>query len=350
MVVRLVMLGDLEVLEIQVMYKQGISLKKISREMGYSINTVRKYIRDSNLPRYKSRAFKKSKLEDYKAYLHQRIAEAHPHWIPAIVLYSEIQSRGYLGGISILRHYLYPLKPKPYQRPLVRFETEPGEQMQIDFAHFKHEGKVFYAFVAVLGYSRMTFVMFVDNQRIETVIQCHEKAFDFFGGVPKKGLYDNMKTVIVKRNAYGAGLHKLHKSFYDFAKHYGFQPRVCKPYSPQTKGKVERTISYVRYSFYHPFVAGKKELSLWELNIGVIDWLNRRANQRIHATTNSSPLKRWIIEKPYLLEIPPHYTTNYGDKSLSITTNHTLILDRNNTPLQHPLSVYDALLTIGGVA
>jgi transposase len=343
------MLGELEVLEIQIMYKQGYSIKKIGRDLGYSINTVRKYIRENNQPKYKSRPSKISKLEEYKVYLCQRINEAKPNWIPAVVLFSEIKSRGYTGGISLLRAYLYQLKPKPQERPLIRFETEPGEQMQVDFAHFKHEGRCFYAFVAVLGYSRMTFVKFVDNQRIDTVIKCHEEAFEYYGGVPKKGLYDNMKTIIVKRNAYGEGHHKFHTNFYDFAKHYGFLPRVCKPYSPQTKGKVERTISYIRYSFYHPFIAGKKELDLDELNCGVMEWLNHPANKRIHATTNTAPIERWVIEKHHLLKIPPHYTTNYGDKCLSITTNHTLIMDQNTTPLQHHLSIYDSLLCAGGI-
>jgi transposase len=344
------MLGEIDVLELQIMYKQGNSIKKISRELGYSINTVRKYLGKVSRPQYKSRALKVSKLECYKPYLHQRIKEAHPNWLPAVVLFSEIKNRGYTGGISLLRAYLYPLKPKPKQRPLIRFETEPGEQMQVDFAHFKYEGRIFYAFVAILGYSRMTFVRFVDNQRIETVIRCHEEAFEYFEGVPKKGLYDNMKTIIVKRNAYGEGQHRFHTNFYDFAKHYGFHPRVCKPYSPQTKGKVERTISYIRYSFYHPFSAGKKELSLDELNIGVMNWLNQKANRRLHATTNSAPIERWAIEKQYLLKIPPHYTTNYGDKCFSISPNHTLIMDQNALPLQHHLSMYEALLHVGGVS
>lgn len=157
-----------------------------------------------------------------------------------------------------------------------------------------------------------------------------------------------MKTIILNRNAFGHGKHRLHGTFYDFAKHYGFNPIVCKPYNPQTKGKVERAISYIRYSFYHPFIAGKYEANLDELNISVINWLNNIANQRIHATTQEKPMTRWVIEKPYLSKIPHNYTTNYGVKGLSITTD-TLIMDHNTDYLQHSLSIYDAIYMNSGV-
>lgn len=339
------MLGELEMLTIQIMYKQGNSLKKISRETGHSINTVRKYIEETNPPRYKPRPVKISKLEAYKPYLQTRIEQAKPHWIPAIVLLQEIKIRGYQGEISLLRNYLQPLKPSAKERSFIRFETEPGEQMQVDFAHFKEGKNVFYAFVALLGYSRMAFVKFVDNQQIETVIACHEEAFEYFGGIPQQCLYDNMKTIIIKRHAFGEGQHKLNSTFYDFSKHYGFQPRVCKPYHPQTKGKVERIISYLRYSFYHPFIAGKKDISLSEFNGAVITWLNQVANQRIHATTRTSPLARWEIEKEHLFSIPPHYTTHYGER-ISMTPAQPM-MNQNTFSIQHPLSTYDALLTLG---
>lgn len=339
------MLGELEMLEIQIMYKQGNSLKKISRETGYSINTVRKYIGETMPPTYKPRPVKISKLEAYKAYLQERIEQAKPHWIPAIVLLQEIKMRGYSGEISLLRNYLQSLKPVTQERSFIRFETEPGEQMQVDFAHFKYNEHIFYAFVAILGYSRMTFVKFVENQTIGTVLSCHEEAFEYFGGIPQKCLYDNMKTIMIKRNAFGEGQHKLNNTFYDFAKHYGFQPRVCKPYNPQTKGKVERIIAYLRYSFYHPFIAGKKEISLSEFNIAVMTWLNQTANQRIHATTKAVPQERWLKEKEYLFPIAPHYTTSYGER-IDITAVQP-IMEQNTFGLQHPLSTYEALLMRG---
>ncbi len=342
------MLGELEVLEIKMLFKQGKSLKHISKVTGCSINTVRRYARDDKQSGYSRRESKNGKLDLYKDYLKMRVDSAYPNWIPATVLFNEIRSQGYLGKISLLRSYLKTLKPQVKERPNIRFETKPGEQMQVDFATFKQDKLKFYAFVAVLGYSRMIYVEFVNNQNEDTVIKCHENAFHYFSGVPLYGLYDNMKTIIIKRNAYGPGKHKLNANFYDFAKHYGFVPLVCKPYNPQTKGKVERAISYLRNSFYYPFIAGKKHVGLDELNIAVIDWLNNIANKRIHSTTKEVPIKRWAIEKQHLLNVPQNYTTNYGlAKNLTIAKQNKHIMHENEQSLQHELSIYDELLPLG---
>lgn len=344
------MLGDLEVLELKVMHKQGMGLKKISRITGHSINTVRRYIRNDLMPVYKARIIQSKKLDSYKSYLIERVNSAKPNWIPATVLLMEIKSLGYTGKISLLRNYLSTLKPVIAKRPLIRFETNPGEQMQVDFAHFKHNKQIYYAFVAVLGYSRLAFVKFVDNQQIDTLLKCHEEAFEYFGGVPKSILYDNMKTVIIKRNSYSDGKHKLNPCLYDFAKHYGFKPRICKPYNPQTKGKVERFISYTRHCYHNPFVSGKLNITLSELNIGVYDWLNNVANQRIHATTKEVPFARWVVEKQYLLNIPNNYTTNYGiTKAVSTNQKTQYIMDIYDQPLQHDLSIYESFCSMESV-
>ncbi len=223
--------------------------------------------------------------------------------------------------------------------------------MQVDFAHFKFGDQKFYAFVAILGYSRMLYAEFVTDQTINTVIKCHENAFNYYNGVPKYGLYDNMKSVIIARNAYGNGNHKLQSCFYDFAKHYGIIPRFCKPYNPQTKGKIERMISYIRYCFYTPFVAGKINITLDILNNGVMDWINNVANKRLHATTKTIPIESWHVEKSYLQPIPINYTTNYGIKD-KISTSQTSkdIVQKSQHKLQHELDIYDALLITGATA
>lgn len=345
------MIGELQVLELEIMHKQGMSFKKISSSTGLSINTVRKYVRDKQAVMYTKRRKRVTKLDNYKPYLLSRIEEAKPNWLPSTVLFMEIKLQGYKGGISTIRNYLQKLKPTAKLRPLVRFETSPGEQMQVDFASFKYKKQRYYAFVAVLGYSRLAFVKFVKDQQVDTLIFCHEEAFDYFGGVPKSILYDNMKTVILKRDVYGKGKHKLHTNFHDFSKHYGFIPRICQPYSPQTKGKVERLISYVRYSYHNPFIAGREDITIDELNIGVINWLNNTANQRVHATTKEIPFARWDVEKQHLLNIPNNYTTNYG--VINEASTHKInqhIMDQNTHPLQHDLSIYESILFAGGIA
>lgn len=115
------MLGELEMFELKIMHKQGYSLKEISRKTGHSINTVRKYVRDNKEAKYTRVKVKLSKLENYKTYLSQRIEEARPNWLPATVLYEEIKVRGYKGKISLLRKYLFSIKPKSNPREFIRF-------------------------------------------------------------------------------------------------------------------------------------------------------------------------------------------------------------------------------------
>ncbi|MCL7084093.1 DDE-type integrase/transposase/recombinase, partial [Escherichia coli] len=98
------------------------------------------------------------------------------------------------------------------QEPAVRFETEPGRQMQVDWGTMRNGRSPLHVFVAVLGYSRMLYIEFTDNMRYDTLETCHRNAFRFFGGVPREVLYDNMKTVVLQRDAYQTGQHRFHPS------------------------------------------------------------------------------------------------------------------------------------------
>lgn len=118
---------------IQILHQQGKSIKAISRELGVSRNTVRKYLRQNTTPQYQRIQPRISILDPYKPYLLQRVNAAHPEWIPAVVLYQEILGLGYPGKIRILREYLATLKPVAKPEPIIRFETQPGQQMQVDF-------------------------------------------------------------------------------------------------------------------------------------------------------------------------------------------------------------------------
>ena len=178
--------------EIQVLRRQGKSIRAISAELGVARNTVRKYLRAERGPRSKPRPARASKLDAFRPYLQERVCQAHPHWIPASVLEREIRERGYTGKGAILRAYMSTLKPRAPEDPVVRFETAPAEQVQVDWGEFRQGRESLSAFVATLGYSRYAYVEFVTDQSIQTLLRCHSHAFEWFEGVPQRVLYVNM--------------------------------------------------------------------------------------------------------------------------------------------------------------
>lgn len=139
--------------------------------------------------------------------------------------------------MTILRAFIRSLSVPQEQEPAVRFETEPGRQMQVDWGTMRNGRSPLHVFVAVLGYSRMLYIEFTDNMRYDTLETCHRNAFRFFGGVPREVLYDNMKTVVLQRDAYQTGQHRFHPSLWQFGKEMGFSPRLCRPFRAQTKGR-----------------------------------------------------------------------------------------------------------------
>ena len=147
-------------MEIKILSKQGLSLRKLSKQTGYAVNTLRKYLNGAAFG-YKERTHSRpTKLSPYEPYIRERLSSSFPDWIPATVIYREILSQGYTGKIRQLRYFMSSLKAKSVVEPVIRFETEPGEQIQIDWAHISYQGTKFYAFVALLGYSRLAFVRF----------------------------------------------------------------------------------------------------------------------------------------------------------------------------------------------
>jgi transposase len=311
--------------------------------VGVSVNTARKYVRQERPPPSPARAVRATKLDAFKEYLGARVAAARPDWIPATVLCREIRERGYAGGETRVRAFLRTLKPTVAEEPLIRFETLPGEQMQVDWASF--QGGRLHAFVATLGFSRATYVEFTVSERLEVLLACHSNALIFFGGVPRQVLYDNMKTVVIAREVYGRGQHRFQPGFLDFARHCGFVPRLCRPYRAKTKGKVERFIHYLRRSFYVPLAARLKVAGLTldaaTANAEVWRWLNEVANRRRHGTTQEVPAERLILERPQLQPLPATYPGIPARQAPARTAPKVIVPVES---LQHPLSVYDQLL------
>lgn len=329
--------------EIIVLHRQGKGIREIARLTGQSRNSVRRVLRGEAKDRYGPRQKRETKLEPFKGYLLGRVEAAIPDRIPATVLLRELKERGYTGGITQLRIHLMALRPPKKDDPVVRFETEPGDQLQADWIVFRRGRNPLSAFVATLGYSRYVYIEFVDNERLPSLLKCHASAFEAFGGVPAHVLYDNMKTVVIERDYYGAGAHQFQSGFLDFAKHCGFIPKLCKPYRAKTKGKVERFNRYLRNSFYVPLASQLKQAGLLldaaTANREVKRWLNEVANVRIHATLKERPIDRFQLERERLQPLPRPYT------GLVAGAEEAQVL-RQVVPVeswQHPLSTYQQL-------
>ncbi len=279
------------------MKNQGLYIKDIAQLTGRDPKTISKWLKQNKAPEYKRTKKKPSKLDPHKSYILKRMNEG---CFNSVVIYEEIKEQGYTGKTTILRDFMKPLRKNRIVKASSRFETPPGKQAQVDWGEFKfeYEGreKKIHAFVMVLGYSRKIYVEFTEDEKISTLTGCHERAFEYFGGVCETILYDNMKTVVSHSKEKGET--KWNKTFLAFANHHGFTPIRCRPYSPRTKGKVENGVKYVRNNFW-PRVREFSNIS--KLNEMAINWADQTANKRIHGTLHEVPNKRFELEnlKPF---------------------------------------------------
>ena len=294
------MLGGGAVKQLYELKGEGRSIRAIARELGISRNSVRKYLRSSEVPKAKPRPPKPSKLDLYKEYLQHRMGEGLDN---CVVLLRELKARGYTGGYTILKDYVQPFRLRHPPQATMRFETEPGEQAQVDWGQFSYltpEGRrrSVWAFVMVLSWSRAIYVELVRRANLANFIQCHVNAFEHLGGVPKGCLYDNGKAVVLGRDKDGRPC--WNTRFLDFALLVGFDLRVCRPYRAQTKGKVESGIKYVRGNFWPT----ARFADLEDLNRQARLWCDSVADPRIHGTTQERPSERLLQERPQLQPVP----------------------------------------------
>lgn len=326
--------------EINKLFIKGLSVPQVSEICSRTTTTLYRLI-STNGPKIREKGdFKRLKeISHFEEFLKKRIKQGV---VNGKKLHRELKEKGYSGSYGTLNKYLNlnfldlirankrynPFKNikskslREYRRS-IRFETGPGEQAQVDWGSF---GKIIindrveklYAFVFILGYSRVPYIEFVIKQNLPTLIQCHINAFKALG-IPKEMVYDNMKTVVIRREKVPAGLDIVHynPTFLDFAKHYGFQVTACPPYWPQAKGKVESTVKYLRNDFMQGRKFGRDFFSLEELNIQVKKWVKDEANTRIHGTVGEKPIDR-LEDEQFLLrpiaEILPYQISTFEER------------------------------------
>jgi transposase len=282
------------------MKRAGLSNRRIARKMGLDRRTVKKYASSPEKAfepsRYKPR---KSKLDPFTGNVRAWI-DQDPLYSAAWV-YDHLKPMGYMGGYEIVKRFVRGLKAEKSRVAYLRFETEPGRQAQADWAEFvwnlpNGTSRLFYMFAMILGYSRMLYCELVERCDLTTFLDCHIRAFEYFGGVPGEIIYDRMKNVFIRKLA---GKTIFNRSLTSLALHYGFQPMVAPAYSPWVKGKIERPIDFVREGFWR----GYGFSGLERANRDLLDWLKMKS-MRIHGTTHERVEERFAREQPTLGTLP----------------------------------------------
>jgi transposase len=325
------------------LHRQGLSVSAIARRVGTDRKTVRKYIeRGLEPPVYQARQPRPAKVAPFHPYLRERMA-AYPD-LTGSRLHREIRDLGYAGGYTAVKDFLRDIRPTSPAGFEVRFETPPGRQAQVDFAHFRtvftdepSVERVVWLFSLVLGHSRMLWGRFVPHQDLQTLLRCHAAAFETLQGTPTEILYDRMRTVFSREDP-EAGHIVYNRTLVEFARHYGYLPKACRA---KTKGKVERPFRYIREDFF----LGRSFRNLVDLNDQFRQWLDQVANARVHATTQRVVSEHFAEERPRLQPLPAGPFQAVLRLERRITRDGMVSVDGNlysvpNTTRRRPVEVH----------
>lgn len=281
--------------EIHSRFKLKETKKSIAHALELDVRTVRKILSQSEPVPYHRKRPEATLLSPYEAQIRQRLPAVG--WC-AQSIFEEIGPMGYPGSYATVRRFVQPLREEANREATVRFETAPGHQGQVDWGQcwsaIAGRSTKVRLFVMTLGYSRRLFAQGMQDEKLITFVRCHEEAFEHFEGIPHELLYDNNKSVVLARDFEGRQI-RWNPTFWDFSAYWGFQPRVCRPYRAQTKGKVESGVKYVKR-----FLRGKTFDSLEQLNEALMSWITTVADERIHGTTHRKPTEMFLEEKDLL--------------------------------------------------
>ncbi len=284
--------------QVKVMRAQGMSIKKIARDLHTSKNTVRRYLRDSSPPVFK-KCKRKSDLDAYRTEIIRMMEDKYI----GTRIYEEIKKKGYRGSLSAVHKYLAGLRTEAVIQDKVttRFETKPGEQMQYDWAEWtlmvsSRPVKVYFHDL-VLGYSRKKYYTWSLQIRAQDVIRAIEDGIRYFGGVCRKLVIDNPKQEVVSHNK--SGIVRYTDEFLRFCGMYGIEPNACRPYRARTKGKVERPFYYLE----EHLLRGLEVTDIGELD-GLLASFTTAYNARPHSSFHASPDELFTKEKDHLRAIP----------------------------------------------
>ena len=296
------MKSRMEVQQMLQLHREGNSPHRIAVLLGCSRTTVVRYIR---LGQWQPPERPPGRLATLEGWLEDCFVQ---HQGNADVVRQELRRQhGIEVSLRTVERAVQPLRRR-LQAALyasVRFESLPGEQMQIDFGTKRvaigGSMQPVHLFVATLGYSRRQFAAAYPDQSQRSWMDGMERAFRHFGGVPRTVLMDNAKA-LVNRARVADRETEFHSRLLAFARHWGFRPRACRPHRAQTKGKDERSVGYVK----HNALAGRTFGSWGELDRHLQNWLHTVADPRIHGSTGETPQERFVWERPLLTPVADH--------------------------------------------
>lgn len=294
---------------IQALAERGLYLCDIAKQEGVHPRTIRRALDRGGAPTARP-ARRGSRLDPFRADIDRLLAE--DVW-NAVVIFRELQAKGYTGRLSILRDYIRPKRALRVRRATVRFETAPSRQLQSDWA--EHRTRIagaettVHVSVNTLGFSRRFHFWCTDGEDAEHTYEGLIRSFEWFGGVPSEVLVDNQKTAVLDHPR--GGPVQFHPRFVDLAGHYGFVPRACRPARAQTKGKAERMVGYVKHHF---FVRYRAFESWAHLNQLAEQWRREEADQRRHGTVQEIVADRFARAASMLRPLPAtRYDTAYRE-------------------------------------
>src|ERR1051326_4083204 len=254
-------------------YVEHWKVGTIASELGVHPDAVRNAIESQRF--HNSKPLGVSIVDPYVEFIRHTL-DRHPR-LRATRIYQMIRDRGYSGSVVQLRRTVARLRPQ-FREAFLQLQTFPGEQAQVDWAHFGHvmvgrAKRALSCFVMTLSYSRALYLEFFFDQTLENFLRGHVHAFQYWSGQPRVILYDNLKSAVLERRGNQI---QFHPRLIELSAHYHFAPRPCQVRAGNQKGRVERAIRYVRDSFW----AGRTFTTLAECNHQALLWRDQIAHQR----------------------------------------------------------------------
>ncbi len=261
-------------------------------------------------------------LSAHADYLRERAASVH---YSARILYHELRrDRGYAGSYETVKRFVAPLRELQSLASLTqtRFETDPGHQSQIDWGEsvvdFRRNRRKIHFFVLTLGFSRRAFCSASADERLSQLLEAYERAFEHFGGHTREHLYDRSRTICAPAEG---GRVVWNPTFKSFADYWSFEPRLCRAYRAQTKGKVESGVKYLKRNF----LPGRSFFDIEDLSAQLTEWTATIADQRVHGTTHEVPMVRFERERAALLPTSGQPTFALGARFSRIVAEDYLV-------------------------